>query len=78
MINDEERTADVIAIEICQVYRLNKKTFMSCIASQPEVYKEVEQLAENRKEQTKLIDAIHKKFILQNMLAQRSRRHLSY
>lgn len=64
---DQKRTADVIAIEICQIYRLDRKAFTSCIATHADVYDRIQNLADIRKEQTKLVEEIHKKFIMERL-----------
>lgn len=69
---DQKRTADVIAIEICQAYRLDRKAFNSCIKPNADVYDRVESVAELRREQTKLIEELHKKFIMDRLTAKRA------
>lgn len=66
---DQKRTADVVAIEICQVYRLDRKAFITCIASHNEVYERLEYLANVRREQTRLIEELHKKYIMERLTA---------
>lgn len=66
---DQKRTADVLAIEICQIYRLDRKPFLNCIATHDEVYNKLENLADIRKEQTRLIEELHKKYIMERLTA---------
>lgn len=69
---DQKRTADVIAIEICTVYRLDRKAFVTCIAPHAEVYERLEYLATVRREQTHLIEELHKKYIMERLTAKRA------
>lgn len=72
---DHKRIADVIAIEICLVYRLDRKVFMSCVASDKHVMHKLEILANARTEQTNLIDELHQKSIIERLTKRRYATH---
>lgn len=64
MKKDLKRTADVIAIEICEVFRLDVKTFKECLLSDENISKKLESTGETRSEQTRVIEEMHQKFIM--------------
>ena len=69
---EQKRIANVVAIETCEVYRLDKKIFKQCLATQPEVVKKLEKVAQDRYNRTNFLEELHKKHILEKTL---SRKH---
>nr|XP_022905413.1 potassium/sodium hyperpolarization-activated cyclic nucleotide-gated channel 1-like [Onthophagus taurus] len=60
----QEKTniANVVALEITEVYRLDKKDFYEQIRGNlPELYRKMESKAERRRENTKVMEEIHRK-----------------
>lgn len=64
LMKDQKRIANVIAIEICEVYRLDRKNFKTCFVNNTELYKKIEKIAHERREKTLILEELHKKYIL--------------
>lgn len=62
-MKDQKRIATVFAIEICEVYKLDRKGFRTCFTHCADIYKTIEQLAEQRLEKTVIIEELHKKLL---------------
>ena len=60
LVQDQRRVASVIAIEVCEVYRLDRRDFRKCIAVHSELFSEIEQIAAERMERTLAIEEQHK------------------
>lgn len=54
------RTASVVAVTNCELFRLDKEEFDKSIACYPTVYETIKKVAINRFEQTCVLDAHHK------------------
>lgn len=52
-----------MAIEICEVYRLDRRKFRECFKNCPIVYKKMEEYAEKRLEITIVIEELYKKYL---------------
>lgn len=65
---DQKRIANVVAIEISEVYRLDRKHFDAYIKTLPELYKKLERVAERRRENTLVMEEIHRKHILEKTM----------
>lgn len=63
IIKDQKRIATVVAIEICEVYKLDRRQFKQCFKSCPQVYKKMEELAERRLEITVVLEELYKKYL---------------
>lgn len=63
IIKDQKRIATVVAIEICEVYKLDRKKFRQCFKTCPHVYKKMEELAEKRLEITVVLEELYKKYL---------------
>ncbi|XP_035723457.1 potassium/sodium hyperpolarization-activated cyclic nucleotide-gated channel 1-like [Vespa mandarinia] len=61
---DQKRVASVIAVEVCEVYRLDRKDFRKCIAVYSELFSMIERIAIERIEKTMLTEEHHKRFIM--------------
>lgn len=61
---DNKRTADVIAIEICQVFRLDAVSFKKYLIKNKYINSKIKEIAVTRKQQSKLIEEMHQKFIM--------------
>lgn len=57
---ETKRTANVIALEICETYRLEKKIFKMSIKKYPECMKVIQALAELRHQETSALEELHK------------------
>lgn len=53
------RTADVVALEICEVYKLNKRAFYSCFGKYPKIMKLLREAANFRIDTTEIFEDIH-------------------
>ncbi|RLU15133.1 hypothetical protein DMN91_013020 [Ooceraea biroi] len=64
LVADQRRVASVIAIEVCEVYRLDRKDFRQCIDVNSELFAEIERIATERVERTVRIEEQHKRFMM--------------
>lgn len=63
ILKEQKRIATVIAIEICETFKLDKKSFRSCFADSTDAYKKLVALAEERLEKTVILEERHKKYM---------------
>ncbi|KAK9883757.1 hypothetical protein WA026_001945 [Henosepilachna vigintioctopunctata] len=76
---ETKRTANVIALEICETYRLDKKIFKSCLRKNPECLKIIQMVAELRHQRTNALEEtfkeelFHKTYIGETTETRRSR-----
>lgn len=63
IIKDQKRIATVVAIEICEVYKLERRKFKQCFKNCPQVYKKMEEYAEKRLEITVVLEELYKKYL---------------
>ncbi|KAK1132864.1 hypothetical protein K0M31_014232 [Melipona bicolor] len=66
LVPDQRRVASVIAIEVCEVYRLDRKDFRKCIAVHTELFAKIEKIASERIERAMAIEEQHKRHLMQN------------
>lgn len=59
-MKDRKRLVAVVAVEICEIYILDRITFNRCIRSDEAVLTKIIQLCQQRIKQTKAIEALHK------------------
>lgn len=64
LVADQRRVASVIAIEVCEVYRLDRKDFRHCIDVHSELFAEIERIATERVEKTVRVEEQHKRFLM--------------
>lgn len=64
LVADQRRVASVVAIEVCEVYRLDRKDFRQCIDVHSELFAEIERIATERIERTIRIEEQHKRFLM--------------
>ncbi|XP_043274075.1 potassium/sodium hyperpolarization-activated cyclic nucleotide-gated channel 4-like [Venturia canescens] len=64
LVQDQRRVASVLAIEVCEVYRLDRKDFRKCIAVQSDLYDKIERIATERMQRTAMIEEQHKRFLM--------------
>lgn len=64
LVADQRRVASVIAIEVCEVYRLDRKDFRQCIDINSELFAEIERIATERVEKTVRVEEQHKRFLM--------------
>ncbi|XP_046832159.1 potassium/sodium hyperpolarization-activated cyclic nucleotide-gated channel 1-like [Vespa crabro] len=65
---DQKRVASVIAVEVCEVYRLDRKDFRKCVAVYSELFSMIERIAIERIEKTMVTEEHHKRFIMHSSL----------
>lgn len=65
---DSKRIANVVAIETTEVYRLDRKYFNTYLKTLPDLYKKLERIAERRRENTLVMEEIHRKHILEKTM----------
>ncbi|KAL7301338.1 hypothetical protein TKK_0006070 [Trichogramma kaykai] len=56
LVQDQRRVASVVAVEVCEVYRLDRKDFRKCIAVHSDLFAKIEQVATERMQRTLLIE----------------------
>ncbi|XP_076762250.1 potassium/sodium hyperpolarization-activated cyclic nucleotide-gated channel 4 [Xylocopa sonorina] len=66
LVADQRRVASVIAIEVCEVYRLDRKEFRKCIAVHTELFAKIEKIATERIERAMVIEEQHKRYLMPN------------
>lgn len=64
LMKDQKRIANVLAIEICEVYRLDRKSFKTCFLNNPDLYRNLERVAQDRRERTMILEDLHKKYLM--------------
>lgn len=64
VIKDQVRIANVVAIEICEVHRLDRNDFKKCFRASADLYRQIEQVAMERRDETTLVDELHKQYLL--------------
>ncbi|XP_017784464.1 PREDICTED: potassium/sodium hyperpolarization-activated cyclic nucleotide-gated channel 1-like [Nicrophorus vespilloides] len=60
VMKDSTRVASVIAAEVCELYRLDRKDFIRAIIPYPDLYDRITYVAGDRMERTDIIDEAHK------------------
>ncbi|XP_011496557.1 PREDICTED: potassium/sodium hyperpolarization-activated cyclic nucleotide-gated channel 1-like [Ceratosolen solmsi marchali] len=68
LVQNQRRVATVIALDICEVYRLDRKDFRKCIAVHSDLFAKIERLATERMQQTGMIEEENKQIILHSSL----------
>lgn len=68
---DNKRIANVVAIEFCEVYKLESKIFKKCFAEQPDTYKKLEKISQDRYNRTNFLEELYKKHVLERQLAKK-------
>lgn len=56
VMKDELRVASVVAVEICELYRLERKDFVRAIYPYPDLLTNVQHIAADRMERTTILD----------------------
>ncbi|KAF7384845.1 hypothetical protein HZH66_011931 [Vespula vulgaris] len=69
LASDQKRVATVIAIDISEVYRLDRKDFRKSVAVHSELLSSIERIATERIERTAIIEEHHKRFIMRSSFA---------
>ncbi|XP_026674382.1 uncharacterized protein LOC108631042 [Ceratina calcarata] len=68
LVPDQRRVASVIAIEVCEVYRLDRKDFRKCIAVHTELFAKLERIAAERIERAMVIEEQHKRYLMRHSI----------
>ncbi|XP_066594908.1 potassium/sodium hyperpolarization-activated cyclic nucleotide-gated channel 1-like [Prorops nasuta] len=66
LVPDQRRVASIIAIEVCEVYRLDRKDFRKCIAVNSELFSQIEKTATDRIQRTILVEEEQKNRVMLN------------
>ncbi|KAK2580594.1 hypothetical protein KPH14_007716 [Odynerus spinipes] len=69
LVPDQKRVATVIAIEVCEVYRLDRKDFRKCVVVHSELFATIERIATERIEKTVMVEEQHKRFLMRTSIA---------
>lgn len=56
VMQDELRVASVIAVEVCELYRLDRKDFVRAIHPYPDLLDNIQRIAADRMEKTTMLD----------------------
>ncbi|KAG5322765.1 HCN4 protein, partial [Pseudoatta argentina] len=64
LVVDQRRVASVVAVEVCEVYRLDRKDFRHCIEVNSELFAEIERIAAERIEKTVRVEEQHERFLM--------------
>lgn len=68
LVPDQRRVANVVAIEVCEVYRLDSKDFRKCIAVHTELFAHIEKVATERIERAVLVEEQHKRYLMRHSM----------
>ncbi|XP_076666394.1 potassium/sodium hyperpolarization-activated cyclic nucleotide-gated channel 4 [Andrena cerasifolii] len=66
LVPDQRRVASVIAIEVCEVYRLDRRDFRKCIAVHTELFAKIERIATERVERAVVIEKQHQRYLMRS------------
>lgn len=78
VFDDRRRKADVKALEICTVYRLDRKIFKKCFPTDTPAYKYLLEVAKKRNEEIEAHEEKYKKTLLARLItAKRKQKHIS-
>nr|XP_012216655.1 PREDICTED: potassium/sodium hyperpolarization-activated cyclic nucleotide-gated channel 1-like [Linepithema humile] len=75
LVADQRRIASVIAIDVCEVYRLDRKDFRHCIDVHSQLFAEIERIATERVEKTVRVEEQYKRFLMRPSIVQNAREH---
>ena len=78
VLKDQVTQASVIALEITEAYRLDKRHFDDYIKPHRDVYKRLSRVAEARRENTMVMEEIHRKHILEKTMRMIDDKNLPY
>ncbi|KAJ3655964.1 hypothetical protein Zmor_015071 [Zophobas morio] len=65
VFKDKRRTANIVAVEICEVYKLDRRIFRNCFRSNSSLYKILEEVAKERMEVTQMFEDVHAKTFME-------------
>lgn len=66
LVQDQKRVASVNAVDVCEVYRLDRTDFRKVIAIHSELFAKIERIASERVEKIMLIEEQHKRFLIES------------
>lgn len=66
LVQDQRRVASVVAVEVCEVYRLDRREFRKCIAVHSDLFAKIERMATERMHRTLLIEEEYKRINMQS------------
>lgn len=61
LVQDQRRVASIIALEVCEVYRLDRRDFRTFITVHRELFEKIERIATERMEKTIFVEEQHKR-----------------
>ncbi|XP_032682375.1 potassium/sodium hyperpolarization-activated cyclic nucleotide-gated channel 1-like [Odontomachus brunneus] len=64
LVADERRVASVVAIDVCELYRIDRKDFRQCIAVHSELFAEIERIAIERVDKIVRAEKQYKHFLM--------------
>ncbi|KAI4481119.1 hypothetical protein M0804_009745 [Polistes exclamans] len=76
LVPNQKRVATVIAVDVCEVYRLDRKDFRKCVSIHSELFYTIERIATERIERTVAVDEQHKIFLMRSNFAYADTRKL--
>ncbi|CAH1367908.1 unnamed protein product [Tenebrio molitor] len=65
VFKDKRRTANIIALEICEVYKLDRKVFRSIFKTSSQLFSMLEEVANERLEITQMFEDVHAKTFME-------------
>lgn len=65
VFKDKRRTANIVAVEICEVYKLERKAFKNCFKTNTKLYRMLEDVANERMEITQMFEDVHAKTFME-------------
>ncbi|KAG7202744.1 hypothetical protein KM043_009915 [Ampulex compressa] len=71
LVPDQRRVASVVAIEVSEVYRLDRKDFRKCVAVHSELFAKIERMATERVERAVMVEEQHKRYLMRGSYARK-------
>jgi CRP-like cAMP-binding protein len=65
VFKDKRRTANIIALEICEVYKLDRKIFRNTFKASSQLFNMLEEVANERLEITQMFEDVHAKTFME-------------
>lgn len=66
LMKDRKRISTIIALEICETYRLDRKYFRRSFSANIELFQKFEKIANERMERTIIAEQVYRTFINRN------------
>lgn len=76
VMKDELRVASVVAVDICELFRLDRKDFMRAVYPYPDLLNNVQHIAYDRMERTAILDEHNRREISKKLVDKKDKQTL--